>query len=112
MSIIFEQTGNQGDLTLDGDLTLSQAGELRTLLIKALINADRVVLDFGSVTDIDLSALQLLCSAHRSAVRLNKQLIFSGEWPGLFKQAVNDAGYARFAGCHLDCENSCLWVKR
>ncbi len=99
-------------MTLDGDLTLSQAGELRTLLIKALINADRVVLEFGSVTDIDLSALQLLCSAHRSAVRLNKQLIFSGEWPGLFKQAVSDAGYARFAGCHLDRENSCLWMRR
>ncbi len=112
MSIIFQQSDSHGNVTLDGDLTLAQAGELRMSLIKALIDADDVVLRFGSVTEVDLSSLQLLCSAHRSAVRLNKQLVFFGKWPEPFRKAVEDAGYGRVTGCRLDCGNSCLWITR
>ena len=82
------------------------------LLIKALIDADRVDVVFGSVTDMDISCLQLLCSAHRSASRMKKQLSLSGDWPELLKQTVEEAGYVRLAGCRLDVNHSCLWIKR
>jgi anti-anti-sigma regulatory factor len=114
MSLIFQfqQSGNQGNVTLEGSLAVGQAEELRMLLIKALIDADQVNVDFGTVTDIDLSCLQLLCSAHRSAVRMNKRLVFSSGTPAEFRQAVVEAGYARSTGCRLDRNNSCLWTKK
>ncbi|HSQ78774.1 MAG TPA: STAS domain-containing protein [Nitrospirota bacterium] len=107
-----QQSGKQGNITLDGNLTVSQAGEVRMLLIKALIDAEQVRVDFGSVTDIDLSCLQLLCSAHRSASRMKKSVSLSDDWPELFKKTVEEAGYSRLAGCHLDVDHSCLWVRR
>ncbi len=112
MALTYHEANNQGTLKLDGNLTLAQAEELRMLLIKAVINVDQVTLEFGNVHEVDLSCLQLLCSAHRSAVRMNKRVAFAGRRPEAFNKVVRDAGYARSTGCHLDCFGSCLWVQR
>lgn len=112
MNITFrEQSGKQGNITLDGNLTVGQAEGLRMLLIKALIDADAIRVDFGAVTDVDLSCIQLLCSAHRSATRMKRNVSLSGDWPELLKKIVEEAGYARHNGCCLDVDNSCLWVR-
>ena len=110
MGFNYQEENNRGTLTLDGDLTLSQAEELRMLLIKAIINVDQVLLDFGATRDIDLSCLQLLCSAHRSAIRMKKTVAFSGAWTESFRKAVHQAGYARTVGCSHDCSGSCIWM--
>lgn len=106
-----QQSGKQGNITLDGNLTVGQAEGLRMLLIKALIDADHIHVDFGTVTDVDLSCIQLLCSAHRSATRMKRNISLSGDWPELFQKIVEAAGYSRHAGCRLDADNSCLWVR-
>jgi anti-anti-sigma regulatory factor len=110
MSAIFTRTGNKGVITLDGDVTLQQAEELRRVLIKALVDADEVSLDMEKVQQADLSCLQLLCSAHRSAARFTKKFAFSGCPPKALKDAVETAGFSRVTGCKLDCDKSCLWM--
>ncbi len=114
MDLIFQDQpfGKQGTITLEGDLTVNRAEELRMLLIKALIDADRVHIDFGAVHDADLSCLQLLCSAHRSAGRMKRSLSLSGNWPQPVEKTIRAGGYARLRGCPLDVDHSCLWVKR
>ena len=114
MNITFrdQDSRKQGIITLEGNLTVTQAEELRMLLIKALVDADHVHVDFGSLTGVDLSCLQLLCSAHRSASRIKRRFSLSADWPELFKQTVEDAGYPRLTGCRLDVDHSCLWTKR
>ncbi len=107
----FEASGSdKWLLVFEGEKTILQADELRKILIKALIDANHVEMDFEKATAVDLSCLQLLCSAHRSAVRLNKRLMFAGGRPEVLKQAMEAAGYSRVIGCQLDCEKSCLWV--
>jgi len=103
-------SNDRGTITLDGDLTLPHTEELRGLFLKALVNADDVSLRFADVHEVDLSCLQVLCSAHRSAVRLRKQLRFDGEPPEALKSAVLAAGFSRLKGCKLDCGESCLWL--
>jgi ABC-type transporter Mla MlaB component len=110
MGLTYLEENNRGTLTLDGVLTLSQAEELKMFLIKAIINVDQVFLALGDVQEIDLSCLQLLCSAHRSAIRMNKTVAFTGAWTESFKKAVHQAGYARTVGCSLDCSGSCIWM--
>ncbi len=114
MNLIFQddRNGKRGTIALEGELTVNRAEEIRMLLIKALIDADRIHVDFGTVSDADLSCLQLLCSAHRSAGRMKRSMTLSAAWPEPFKQAVAEAGYARLTGCRLDVDHSCLWVKR
>ena len=107
-----QTSGKLGAVTLEGVLTVARADELRMLLIKALIDSDSVQVDFGPVAEVDLSCLQLLCAAHRSAGRIKRGFSLSAAWPDRFKQTVEEAGYARLAGCRFDADHSCLWIKR
>jgi anti-anti-sigma regulatory factor len=110
MTAQFDQSGKAGVLTLDGELTLEHADEIRSSLIKAIINADQVTLNFEKATRADLACLQLLCSAHRTSTRLNKRMTFSGHRPEVLSRAAIDAGFARCTGCDLDRQKSCLWA--
>ena len=101
--------GNE-TIILEGDLTLPRAEELKGLFVKALATADSVHIRFGAVHDVDLSLLQLFCSAHRSAESAKKQLTIEGAAPKTLTEAANAAGYSRLTGCKLDSDKTCLWV--
>jgi anti-anti-sigma regulatory factor len=110
MSATFKQSGNSGVLTLEGELTLPHAEELRKALLSAILAAADVSIGFGSVQEVDVSCLQLVCSAHRSAFRLKKRVSLGGSLPPVVKEAAEAAGYARLKGCKRDCDKSCIWM--
>jgi ABC-type transporter Mla MlaB component len=110
MGATFNKSGNAGTITLNGELTLPYAEELKHVIIKAVLDVDDLSFAFADVEAADLSLLQLLCSAHRSAVRLHKKVGFSGALPKPFTDTVEAAGFSRLKGCKLDCEKSCLWM--
>lgn len=108
----FGITGNKGKITFSGDLNLENIGKMRKVLIRALIDSDEVCMDFGKITSMDIINLQILCSAHRSAVRLNKKIAFTeGGRPEIFIKAAEKAGFLRSTGCGLDCGKGCLWLE-
>jgi hypothetical protein len=75
-----------------------------------LINVDEVAFDLQNVVRADLPLLQLLCSAHRSASRLNKRFAFAGAWPDILEKTASSAGFLRQTGCSLDKDRTCLWT--
>ena len=93
-----ELAGSQAVITLEDSLTLRHADEIRKVLIKALLEAEEVAIIFRNVTDLDLSCLQLLCSAHRSAARVHKRLTLVGSTPPLIRRSMEAAGYSQLAG--------------
>lgn len=112
MEYKLEQSGAMGILTIDGELTVQYAHELKSALLKSLDNVDHLVLNLAKVTSIDLSCLQLLCSAHRTSGKLNKQLSLIGDRPEALQQAAKNAGYLRHVGCSYDAHKDCLWKER
>ncbi|MBI5632650.1 MAG: STAS domain-containing protein [Nitrospirae bacterium] len=112
MHALHEQQTNIGFLTLSGDLTIEYADELKSLLLTALSGADQVVLDIKEVSSCDLSALQVFCSAHRSALQQKKQIALVESRSKVFRCAVTEAGYRRHVGCPADTDQSCFWVQR
>ena len=111
MHALFNQSGGKCIITLEGDLTLPHAEELKGIFIKALQDSDDVSIAMENVHSVDLSCLQLFCSAHRSAARFKKHLMFHGNPPPILRDASEAAGYDRLRGCKLDCEGSCLWMQ-
>ncbi len=105
-----DASGKQGTLMLIGELTIQCAGELKDSLIKSQEAVESLLLNLEGVEGADIPCLQLLCSAHRTAVRANKRLSFTGAIPLSFRQTVRDAGYAKGA-CRTDGDGSCLWDK-
>lgn len=104
-----EYSGDSAILTLDGDLTIERAAEIKKALVIALDNTDRLFVDLEKVSEADLSCLQLLCSAHRMSVSMNKRLMLSGKRSEAFRNLCKAAGFQRHTGCVLDTQESCLW---
>ncbi len=105
-----QMSGSTCTVILEGEVTLPFAEELKKVLIKAMLDSDDIAVSMEHLQDTDLSCLQLLCSAHRSAVRLKKRIAFSGSPARIFRDTVDASGFARVRGCKLDCEKNCLWT--
>jgi len=99
-------------ITQTGDLSIQHASGLKDTLIKALDSSDHVLLKLSECTGVDLSCIQLICSAHRTALKMNKVIELGDTLPDIIAQAVEDAGYFRDKGCPLDVSHTCLWIRR
>jgi anti-anti-sigma regulatory factor len=93
----------------EGDLTVKHAEEMKADIVKALKNGELVGMTFEDITSVDLSCLQLLCSSHRSAVRLQKKMYFESCPPQILKDMADATGFLWLKGCTADCAKSCLW---
>lgn len=102
--------GGVGVLRVEGDMTIQHIAELKAALMKYLETVDHLILNLDSVTEIDLSCLQLLCSAHRTSSRLKKQLTITGSRMEGLRQIIEASGYSRHIGCNFDCNKNCLWI--
>lgn len=71
------ERGNQTILSLEGDLTIYQAVELKRQLMDFLAGAQAPCLDLSAVTEMDTSGLQLLLLAQHSAAAAGKPLRFT-----------------------------------
>lgn len=110
MSVKSKKSDAQKKVVLEGDLTASRAEKIKAVFINALMSANEVIVAFRKIADVDLSFLQLLCSAHRSAVRVHKRVRFDGSFPQILKDTAGASGFLRLTGCKGDCGKSCLWT--
>jgi len=97
-------------LKLRGDADVTGTTQLREALLTGLNEQNELLIDCSQTTSFDFFAIQLLCSAHRSAVVGGKKIrLVAGDLPTL-KQAIRATGFARQNGCSL-CpdDDDCLW---
>ena len=92
LNFTVEQPGVVGVLTLEGDQTIQYSNELRTALLKSFDSVHHVLLDVERVASLDISCLQLICSAHKTAAGMEKRLTVTGN-SETFKKTMEEAGY-------------------
>ncbi|MBF0539778.1 MAG: STAS domain-containing protein [Nitrospirae bacterium] len=106
-----ENEDGSGVLSLTGELVLANVDDIKNALLSAIGSTNNLRLNIIDVIDIDLSCIQLLCAAHRFAIRQKKQLSFDLQPHELLREAVRVTGVARHKGCILDVNDSCLWLR-
>jgi len=99
-----------GILKLEGELTVQCAGLLKELLLTAFEQVETITLDIESADTIDVSCLQLLCSAHRTFIKSNKDMNAAGIMNPSFQKTIHDAGFIRKGGCLFNPNGRCLWI--
>ena len=104
------ESDDGGELVLGGSLTIENASALRAKLIEALMREDALAVCIDSDAAVDVSSLQLLCSAHRTASKLGKSFTLRHLAKDNFHITVENAGYSRKRGCGRDKDGTCLWV--
>jgi len=106
ISARLERTSEGAVLNLSGCLTVWSAAEAKEALSRALGEADRVEVDLAGVETADVTAIQLLCSAHRSAAERSKSVVLRNTG-GAVRRLAEDAGLVPRAGCR----DGCLWAE-
>lgn len=98
-----------GTLALGGALTIESAAELKAALLRALDEAPVVALRFEDDARPDVSCVQLLCAAHRSAMRRGTTFALRGPLPATLAAVVGE-----FAPCVPGAAAGavCLWEGR
>jgi len=97
-------------LSLEGELTVSNAVALRERFLKALGQSDQVEIDLAGVSAVDLAGLQLLCAAHRTAAAQGKTLTLKdGQVPAL-QQARTMSGFVFNRSCRFNPSADCFFV--
>lgn len=111
MNTTFNVSGDAGTLVLSESLTIEDAAGLKEAVGDALTASTRLTVDLSSVDAIDLCCLQVLCSAHRTAVSRDKTLTILNPCDG-FRETIRETGYLRHVGCMDTGDHRCLWVDR
>ena len=109
MDLKMEKTGNTFTVKMGGPLTIEHAAKLKTFISNMPGEAQEILLDLDGVTDLDLSCIQLLCSANLSFDKTSKRLIWKSAQTEVITHALSEAGYTREMVCHEKPCNNCLW---
>ncbi len=84
-----------GTLKFSGDITIQEAVAITESLLNAFSKVDNCKLDLDLVNLFDLSSIQILFAAHKSALIQKKGFELAGACPKIFKNAVSEAGFDR-----------------
>ena len=107
-----EQSDKKKILTITGSVTIENIDAVKKVLVDIIDQSDHVMVNIADITEVDVTFLQLLCSAHKSMISRNKTLSISESCSKSFLKTIDNSGYSQHKGCKIDTTGSCLWLKK
>jgi anti-anti-sigma regulatory factor len=89
------QQDKETTLNLSGHLIIDRAAELKAELVAAIAENRRVFIDLSQAEELDLSCLQLVYAARRSASAVGKELHFVGTVPARIAKRLSSSGFLK-----------------
>jgi anti-anti-sigma factor len=96
MPVFFDQGEVLSCVRLQGDVNICSAAEFKQILLRALARGKDILVDLSSVTELDVSALQLLWAAEREAKGAGVGFSFAGQCQQDVAFALAAAGFEEF----------------
>jgi anti-anti-sigma regulatory factor len=110
LKLLVEQSGGPGSLVIEGEMVVDHADQLKKTFLDELAKKGSLDLNLEGVGKVDLFGLQVLCSAHCSALKADKALTLVGKQPEALRDAVAESGYGCTATCSAN--KTCPWNKK
>lgn len=111
--LILEHIANSENGTLQigaaGRLTIENVAELLGLLQEQLGQHDNTRLDLSALDEIDLTGVQLICSACRTSLEAGQRFNLTGDMPTVVQTAINTLGLQQQATCKHNADLPCIW---
>lgn len=108
MNCSLEQSEETAKLFISGSMTIEDATTLKATVAGIIADSALIEIDLSATETTDLSCLQVLCAAHRSAVLAGKKLALRNA-PDSLRTCLEDAGFPRQTGCLHHEGETCLW---
>ena len=97
------------EVAISGPMTIQQVDQLRLGLLKAFDLGKKVQISLAAVTEVDVTGLQLLCSAHRTSIVRGLDFSVFGSENKILALVAKQAGMRRHIGCSEDVCGTCVW---
>jgi anti-anti-sigma regulatory factor len=94
----FDADTEPGLIRLEGEVDISQADELKRILLATLAEGRALRLSAEAVTGMDITAMQLLWAAAREARTTGTPLAWQGAVPDALRATMREAGIDSFLG--------------
>lgn len=96
-------------VTSGGSLMIENAAEFSRILREALQVSNNVAIKFEPEVNIDITGVQILCSACKSAAVEGKILSCQGPLPQALADIITSSGAERNAVCKHNNDSTCIW---
>lgn len=97
-------------IVTSGDrLTIENAAEFSRILREALEASKNVAIEFDPAVEIDITGVQLLCSACKSAAEGGRTFSYHGPQPEALAGIISSSGAERRAVCKHNNDSTCIW---
>ena len=97
-------------IVTSGDrLTIENAAEFSRIIREALETAHLVAVEFEPSVEVDITGLQILCSACKSAADSGKVFSYHGPQPQALTDIITSSGAERHSACKHNNNSSCIW---
>ncbi len=90
-------------------LTIETVGEFFSILTEVLSAAREVYLEFDPEMEIDITGVQIICSACKSACREGSVFLYRGLLPSSLLHLIERSGVQRNALCKHNNNSTCIW---
>lgn len=100
-----------GEITItSGDrLTVESAADFSRILNESLQASDQVNVVFDAELVMDITAVQAICSACKSAAKSGKTLYYTGDLPAALTDLIASSGAERRGNCKHNNDSTCIW---
>jgi len=92
---MLEERENLSLVRLEGVIDISSAAEIKSLFLNALTSNKEIRLTLEGVTELDITALQVLYAAKQDAAKAGIPFVLDGSVPDEISVAMTDAGLAK-----------------
>lgn len=100
-----------GDIIISsGDrLTIESAGEFAQLIREGLEASQHVSVEFEPDVEMDITGIQIICSACKTAAASGKNFSYQGARPSALADLIEACGVERHATCKQNNNSTCIW---
>lgn len=98
-------------IRLEPSQDLRNADVLREQLLRALYAQESIQIDADNVEDIDISTIQVLISAKKTAEKMGRPLVLTGAPKGALSDTLARAGFTNAGGESL-IQDGVFWTTR
>jgi anti-anti-sigma regulatory factor len=110
IKVTMSDNGELATVIVGETLTIETCAEFKQALSNALDTALQVVLDAHQLKQVDITSLQLICSACKSASSRNRSFIFGDDIPNCIETLRTVIGANQSSLCNNKRTESCIWV--
>lgn len=96
-------------ITSGDRLTVENAADFSRIIREALEASKKVAIEFEATVEFDITGLQVLCSACKSAAAGGNSFSYHGLQPKALADIITSSGAERSAVCKHNNGSTCIW---